>query len=98
VLTGQVLAECKPRHRHQEFLSFLRAIDASVPPELDIHVIVDNYSTHKHPKVNAWLAARPRWHLHSVPTYSFSSISSNASSHSLPIAQYVAHRFVRYAS
>jgi putative transposase len=70
VLTGQVLAQCKPRHRHQEFLGFLRAIEAAVPTDLDIHLIVDNYSTHKHPKVKAWLAARPRWHLHFVPTYS----------------------------
>ena len=70
VLTGQVLAQCKPRHRHQEFLGFLRAIEAAVPADLDVHLIVDNYSTHKHPKVKAWLAARPRWHLHFVPTYS----------------------------
>jgi putative transposase len=70
VLTGQVLAQCKPRHRHQEFLGFLRAIEAAVPSDLDIHLIVDNYSTHKHAKVKAWLAARPRWHLHFVPTYS----------------------------
>ena len=70
VLTGQVLAQCKPRHRHQEFLGFLRAIEAAVPTHLDIHLIVDNYSTHKHPKVKAWLAARPRWNLHFVPTYS----------------------------
>lgn len=70
VLTGQVLAQCKPRHRHQEFLGFLRKIEAEVPSDLDIHVIVDNYSTHKHAKVKAWLAARPHWHLHFVPTYS----------------------------
>ncbi len=70
VLTGAVLGRCKPRHRHQEFLSFLREIDRTVPTHLDIHAIVDNYRTHKHPKVNAWLAARPRWHLHFVPTYS----------------------------
>lgn len=70
VLNGAVLAECKPRHRHQEFLSFLRAIDKAVPPELDIHVIVDNYATHKHARVKAWLARRPRWHMHFIPTYS----------------------------
>jgi len=51
VLHGTVLAECKPRHRHQEFLAFLRSIDASVPTRLDIHVIIDNYSAHKHPRV-----------------------------------------------
>lgn len=70
VLTGAVLSTCKARHRHQEFLSFLREIDKAVPTDLDIHAIVDNYSTHKHPKVKAWLAARPRWHLHFIPTYS----------------------------
>jgi putative transposase len=70
VLTGAVLSTCKPRHRHQEFLSFLREIDKVVPDHLDIHAIVDNYRTHKHPKVNAWLAAHPRWRLHFVPTYS----------------------------
>jgi putative transposase len=70
VLNGAVLASCKPRHRHQEFLSFLREIDKAVPPELDIHCIVDNYATHSHPKVKAWLAAKPRWHMHFIPTYS----------------------------
>ena len=70
LLDGAVLAQCRPRHRHQEFLGFLRAIDQAVPADLDIHVILDNYATHKHPKVKAWLAARGRWHLHFVPTYS----------------------------
>ena len=70
VLDGEVLTACKPRHRHQEFLSFLRTIDHSVPPELEIHIVVDNYATHKHPKVKAWLAARPRWNIHYIPTYS----------------------------
>lgn len=70
LLDGTVLAQCRPRHRHQEFLSFLRAIDQAVPADLEIHVILDNYATHKHPKVKAWLAARPRWHLHFIPTYS----------------------------
>ena len=58
VATGQVIAQCKPRHRHQEFLSFLRHIDANVPPDLDVHLIVDNYSTHRHIKVKRWLAGR----------------------------------------
>jgi putative transposase len=70
VLNGAILAECKPRHRHQEFLAFLRRIDQSVPADLDVHCIVDNYASHKHPKVRAWLAAHPRWHMHFVPTYS----------------------------
>ena len=68
VLNGAVLATCKPRHRHQEFLSFLREIDTAVPPELDIHCIVDNYATHSHPKIKAWLASRARWHMHFIPT------------------------------
>jgi transposase len=70
VLNGAILASCKPRHRHQEFLSFLREIDKAVPQELDVHCIVDNYASHKHPKVRAWLAQRPRWHMHFIPTYS----------------------------
>ena len=70
VLNGAVLAACKPRHRHQEFLSFLREIDTAVPAELDIHCICDNYATHSHPKIKAWLATRPRWHMHFIPTYS----------------------------
>jgi putative transposase len=70
VLNGAVLATCKPRHRHQEFLSFLREIDKAVPADLDVHCFVDNYSAHKHPKVKAWLAARPRWNMHFIPTYS----------------------------
>ena len=69
IATGAVFTECKPRHRHQEFLSFLRHLDQSVPPELD-HLIVDNYATHKHPKVRTWLAQRPRYHMHYTPTYS----------------------------
>jgi putative transposase len=70
VQQGTVLVDCKPRHRHQEFLAFLRTIEATVPPDLAVHLIVDNYSTHKHPRVKAWLARRPRWHLHFIPTYS----------------------------
>lgn len=70
VATGQVISQCKPRHRHQEFLQFLRHLDQNVPPELDLHLIVDNYSTHKHPKVKRWLAMRPRYQIHYTPTYS----------------------------
>ena len=69
IASGQVLAQCKARHRHQEFLEFLRLIDANVPEHLDIHLVVDNYSTHKYPKVRHWLAARPRYHVHYTPTY-----------------------------
>lgn len=70
VANGQVLAQCKPRHRHQEFLSFLRHIEANVPEHLDVHLIVDNYGTHKHARVKVWLAKRPRFHVHYTPTYS----------------------------
>lgn len=69
VANGEVIAQCKPRHRHQEFLSFLRHLDANVPAALDVHLIIDNYATHKHAKVRAWLAARPRYHVHYTPTY-----------------------------
>lgn len=69
VASGKVLTQCKARHRHQEFLSFLRHIDANVPEGLDIHLIIDNYATHKHAKVRAWLAARPRYTVHYTPTY-----------------------------
>lgn len=70
VANGQVFAQCKPRHRHQEFLSFLRHIEANVPAHLDVHLVVDNYGTHKHARVKVWLAKRPRFHLHFTPTYS----------------------------
>jgi putative transposase len=70
VLNGAVLATCKPRHRHQAFLSLLREIDKAVPAALDVHCVVDNYSSHKHPKVKTWLAAKARWHMHFIPTYS----------------------------
>lgn len=70
IATGKVISQCKHRHRHQEFLQFLRHIDANVPESLDIHLVVDNYATHKHAKVKRWLAARPRYHVHYTPTYS----------------------------
>jgi transposase len=65
-----VIGECQPRHRHQEFLNFLDWIDQSVDGELAIHLILDNYGTHKHPEVSKWLAARPRYHVHFTPTRS----------------------------
>lgn len=70
VQNGTILADCKPRHRHQEFLAFLRTIEQNMPGKLDVHLIVDNYSTHKHAKVKAWFAKRPHWHIHFIPTYS----------------------------
>jgi transposase len=69
VATGAVIAECKPRHRHQEFPSVLRRIDKEVSPELDVHLIVDTTCTHKHAEVVSWLAQRPRFHVHYTPTY-----------------------------
>jgi putative transposase len=70
VATGEVMAKCQHRHRHQEFLHFLRPIDAQVPASLDVHLILDNYATHKHPKIRTWLAQHPRFHMHFTPTYS----------------------------
>jgi putative transposase len=69
IVSGQVLSQCKGRHRHQEFLQFLRHIDSNVPEDLEVHLVIDNYATHKHPKVRRWLAARPRYHMHYTPTY-----------------------------
>ena len=68
--SGKLIGTCMKRHRHQEWLKFLKLIDAQTPAHLDLHLIADNYGTHKHPKVNAWLAKRPRFHMHFVPTSS----------------------------
>ena len=68
VASGQVIAEHHRRHRHQEFLRFLKTIDKAVPAELDLHVICDNYGTHKTPKIKKWLRRHPRFHLHFTPT------------------------------
>jgi transposase len=70
MLDGKVIGDCMPRHRHQEFIRFLKKIDAQTPPELDLHLIVDNYGTHKHPRVKSWLRRHPRFHLHFIPTSS----------------------------
>jgi transposase len=67
---GRIMATCMDRHRHQEWIKFLKMIDQQTPAELDLHLIVDNYSTHKHPKVKAWLKRHRRFHLHFVPTSS----------------------------
>jgi transposase len=68
VLDGTVLGRCMQRHRHQEFLRFLGAIEAAVPAGKVIHVILDNYGSHKHPKVITWLTRHPRWTFHFTPT------------------------------
>jgi transposase len=67
---GSVIATCMNRHRHQEWIKFLNLVDRQTPAELDLHLIVDNYSTHKHPKVKTWLKRHPRFHMHFVPTSS----------------------------
>ena len=67
---GRLIGTCMPRHRHQEWLKFLKLIDTQTPADLDLHLIVDNYATHKHPKVKAWLKRHPRFHLHFTPTAS----------------------------
>ena len=67
---GQIIAECMPRHRHQEWSKFLKRIDTQTPAELDLHLIVDNYATHKHPKVQSWLKRHKRFTVHFIPTSS----------------------------
>jgi transposase len=70
VLSGTVIGQCYPKHRNGEFLKFLRAIDRQVPKGLEVHMILDNYGTHKHPNVTAWLDKHPRFQLHFTPTSS----------------------------
>jgi transposase len=68
VLDGKVIGRCMPRHRHQEFIRFLNGIEAEVPAKRAVHVILDNYATHKHPEVMAWLAKHKRFTFHFTPT------------------------------
>ena len=68
VATGRVIGKCYPRHRSAEFRRFLDEIEAAVPSELDVHLIMDNYATHKTKLIKDWLAKRPRWHVHHTPT------------------------------
>jgi transposase len=68
ILDGSVISQCQPRHRHIEWLKFLKQIDANVAPDLQIHVVLDNYATHKHPKVLKWLAKHQRFHMHFTAT------------------------------
>lgn len=67
---GRLIATCMSQHRHQEWITFLRLIDQQTPAELDLHLIVDNYATHKHPKVQSWLKRHKRFHMHFIPTSS----------------------------
>jgi transposase len=69
-LDGKVIGQCLPRHRHQEFLRFLRTINRQTPPDLSLHLILDYYATHNHPEVQAWLSKHPRFVFHFVPTSS----------------------------
>jgi transposase len=70
VLEGSVIGDCMPRHRNQEFLKFLRRLDREFPRELDLHMILDNYGSHKHPNVKKWLSKHQRFHPHFIPTSS----------------------------
>lgn len=70
MLDGTVIGDCMPRHRHQEFIRFLQIINTKIPQDLALHLIVDNYGTHKHPRVQSWLKRHPRFHLHFIPTSS----------------------------
>ena len=70
VLDGKVIGECHGRHRHQEWLKFLRRLDGEFPPELSLHLVMDNYGTHKEPRVQMWLKKHPRFVCHFVPTSS----------------------------
>jgi len=67
MLEGKVIADCMPRHRHQEWIRFLAQVDEQTPEGFDIHLIADNYGTHKHHKVRGWLARHPRFHMHFIP-------------------------------
>ena len=67
MLDGKVIGDCMPRHRHQEFIRFLKKIDEETPAGLDLHLIADNYATHKHPRVKTWFKRHPRFHLHFTP-------------------------------
>lgn len=68
IATGKVIGSCHAQHRHQEFLKFLNQIDREIPSDLQIHIVMDNYGTHKTPKVQRWFSSRPRYHLHFTPT------------------------------
>ncbi len=70
MVDGKVIGDCMPRHRHQEFIRFLQIIDVKTSMDLDLHLIVDNYGTHKHKRVQSWLKRHPRFHLHFIPTSS----------------------------
>ncbi len=68
VAVGKVIGDCQPRHRHQEFIRFLNRVDAETDPAVAVHLILDNYGSHKHPEVKQWFADHPRYQLHFTPT------------------------------
>ena len=68
IATGEVIGQCLARHRSREFLKFLRTLEARVPDDLDVHLVMDNDVTHKTPAIQCWLARHPRWHVHFTPT------------------------------
>ena len=84
VASGFVIGKCYKRHRAVEFLNFLKQIDAHVPEGLGVHIVMDNYATHKTPKIKAWLTRRPHYHVHFTPTSASSIIRSSAGSPSSP--------------
>ena len=70
VASGEIYAQCHPRHTHREFLQFLRKLEAEVPPDLAVHLVIDNYATHKTPAVRRWFTRHARWRVHFIPTHS----------------------------
>ena len=68
IATGKVIGQCFPRHRAREFLTFLRTLETQIPDDIDVHLVMDNYATHKTPAVQRWLARHARWHVHFTPT------------------------------
>ena len=70
VLTGKVIGQCYEKHTHKEFIKFLKKVERETPKKKELHVVLDNYATHKTPAVKAWLLKHPRWHLHFIPTHS----------------------------
>ena len=98
IATGEVMTQCKPRHRHQEFLQFLRHIEANVPADLDIHLVLDNYATHKQARVKRWLARRPDFTFTTPPRMLRGSTRWRSGSASSPGRRFAGTRSVRSRS
>ena len=86
VKAGTIVGKCMPRHRASEFRKFLDEVERNVPADLDVHIVMDNYGTHKTKLIRDWFAKRPRWHVHFTPTAPHGSIRSSASSPCSPSA------------